>query len=36
MWVETNKMKVYRDICKLLYLGSKASVSQVPGGKDLV
>lgn len=35
MLVETNKMKVNRDVCKLLYLGLKASTAQVPGGEDL-
>lgn len=36
MRVETNKMKVNRDICKLLYLGSKAPSAQVSGGEDFV
>lgn len=31
MLVETNKMKVNRDVCKLLYLGLKAPIAQVPG-----
>ena len=36
MLVETNKMKVNRDVCKLLYLDLKASIVRVLGGEELV